>query len=192
MTLGNHETLAHIIIILSRREHPLCPSAPHPLQRLHSRPDILLHGGVRFSFSYHLPRPILERNHVTISRLSSSSSIESGRCGGPAVSAGNKERGEEGGKSIRNSAEAFPLVSTRFMVVTSIVTEDIRFCYRFLRCLCNCEHHPPIVVPFFPPLETVQSVSILCMDGAGCDFCFLSVLALSARISLARSLPFSQ
>ena len=55
MTLGNHETLAEIIIILSRRDHPLCPSAPHPLQRLHSRPDILLHGGVRFSFSLSSP-----------------------------------------------------------------------------------------------------------------------------------------
>ena len=78
------------------------------------------------------------------------------------------------------------------MVVTSIVTEDIRFCYRFLRCLCNCEHHPPIVVLFSPPLETVQSVSILCMDGAGCDFCFHLIRFLSAMLSLARSLPSSQ
>ena len=125
--------------------------APSLFRGFISRSDILLIGGVRLHSHFLLPRPILERNHVTISRLSSSSSIESGRCGGPAVSAGNKERGEEGGKSIRNSAEAFPLVSTRFMVVTSIFTEDIRFCYRFLRCLCNCEHHPPIVVYFFPP-----------------------------------------
>ena len=125
--------------------------APSFIQRLHLAFGHSSLGGIRFRSQYHSFRPILERNHVTISRLSSSSSIVSGRCGGPAVSAGNKERGEEGGKSIRNSAEAFPLVSTRFMVVTSIVTEDIRFCYRFLRCLCNCEHHPPIVVYFFPP-----------------------------------------
>ena len=130
---------------------------------------------------------------MTISRLSSSSSIVSGQCGGPAVSARNKERGEEGGKSIRNSAEAFPLVSTRFMVVTSIVTGELSLLLSFFfYCLCNCKHHPPIVVYFFPPLETVQPVSILCMDGAGCDFCFHLIRFLSARISLARSLPFSQ
>ena len=132
MTLGNHETLVDAIIILSRRENPLCPSAPHPLFRgFISRSDILLIGGVRLLPHYHLPRPILGRNHVTISRLSSSSSIVSGRCGGPAVSAGNKERGEEGGKSIRNSAEAFPLVSTRFMVVTSIVTGELSLLLSF-------------------------------------------------------------
>ena len=125
--------------------------APSLFRGFISRSDILLIGGVRLLPHYHLPRPILERNHVTISRLSSSSSIESGRCGGPAVSAGNKERGEEGGKSIRNSAEAFPLVSTRFMVVTSIVTGELSLLLSFYFCLCNCEHHPPIVVYFFPP-----------------------------------------
>ena len=193
MTLGNHETLVDTIIILSRREPPHVPARPILYTEASSR--------VRTFFSSVGPAFILY-----IILLGQSSSAITWRSPVfpllPQSSPGDAEdqpylRGTK--REERRAANQFgtaPRHSRLYQRVSwllrALLPENSRFCYRFFIVCVIVSIILQSWYISFPPLETVQPVSILCMDGAGCDFCFHLIRFLSARISLARSLPLSQ
>ena len=151
MALGNHETLVDAIIILSRREPPYVPARPILYTEASSR--------VRTFFSsvgsvFVLIFFSLGQSSSAITWRSPVFPLLPQSCPGGAEDQpylrGTKREERRAVNQFGTAPRHSRLYQRVSWLLRALLPENSRFCYRFILSV-YCEHHPPIVVYFFPP-----------------------------------------